>query len=198
MQNNLFPLKFLSSNNDENEDLISSHSFEQNQSSVDSHDGNDENSRHTVEHIPLFAHRSCYYSLDKKVELGEMAELFFNNTGRYLFYLCFTVYLYGDLSIYSAAVSKTLRDVICFENNTFFNMTHDEVNQQPCWYTNDGTSNKFTRLDCYRGSLIAFALFIGPFTFFNIEKTKYMQMFTALLRWLGKPSFATFTIIHFI
>lgn len=60
---------------------------------------------------PLF-HNACrYYDLDRKLELGEMAMLFFNKPGRALFYLCFCVYLYGDLSIYSAAVSKSLADI---------------------------------------------------------------------------------------
>lgn len=181
-----FNFQFLSGTSEEDEDLISTHSFEQIQPAVDTHDGIIDEARQTVEHIPLFAHRSRYYSLDKKVELGEMAELFFSKTGRYLFYLCLTIYLYGDLSIYSAAVSKSLRDIICGENNTFLNMTNDEINAQPCWYSTDGAANTFTRLDCYRGSLIAFAVCIGPFAFFNIEKTKYIQMCTVLFRWLGK------------
>lgn len=66
----------------------------------------------TIEHMPLFSQRSRYYMLDHKIELGEMARLFFNDTGRYLFFLCFAIYLYGDLSIYAAAVAKTMRDVI--------------------------------------------------------------------------------------
>lgn len=66
----------------------------------------------TIEHTPLFSQRTRYYVLDRKIELGEMARIFFNDFGRYLFFLCFAVYLYGDLSIYSAAVAKTFRDVI--------------------------------------------------------------------------------------
>lgn len=42
-----------------------------------------------------------------------------------------------------------------------------------------------TRLDCYRLSLIAFIVTLGPFTFFNVQKTKYIQMCTILLRWLA-------------
>jgi len=41
-----------------------------------------------------------------------MATLFFNEFGRIMFYLCLIVYLYGDLSIYSAAVARSLRDVV--------------------------------------------------------------------------------------
>lgn len=69
-------------------------------------------SESSIEHTPLFSQSSRYYVLDRKIELGEMAGLFFNDAGRILFYLCIAIYLYGDLSIYSAAVSKTLRDVI--------------------------------------------------------------------------------------
>lgn len=65
-----------------------------------------------MEHTPLFSQSSRYYVLDDKIELGEMAGLFFSDIGRILFYLCIAIYLYGDLSIYSAAVAKTLRDVI--------------------------------------------------------------------------------------
>lgn len=66
----------------------------------------------SIELTPLFSQSVRYYVLDTKIELGEMAGLFFNDIGRMLFYICIAIYLYGDLSIYSAAVAKTLRDVI--------------------------------------------------------------------------------------
>ncbi len=31
----------------------------------------------------------------------------------------------------------------------------------------------------------AFLLLLGPFVFFNVQKTKYLQLFTTLMRWLG-------------
>lgn len=66
-----------------------------------------------LERMPLYAHGSTlvYYKLEEKFELGEMATLFFNDFGRVFFYLCISIYLYGDLSIYSAAVAKSLRDL---------------------------------------------------------------------------------------
>lgn len=66
----------------------------------------------TIEHMPLFSQRTRYYEIETKIELIDMARIFFNDTGRILFFLCVAVYLYGDLSIYAAAVAKTLRDVI--------------------------------------------------------------------------------------
>ncbi|KAG4079730.1 hypothetical protein HA402_014861 [Bradysia odoriphaga] len=135
----------------------------------------------SIEHTPLFSQSSRYYVLDNKIELGEMAGLFFNDIGRILFYLCIAIYLYGDLSIYSAAVSKTLRDVICDRNMTSDNMTDDQMELEPCWHDYE----TLTRLDCYRLSLVAFIMLLGPFTFFNVTKTKYIQMCTILLRWLA-------------
>lgn len=52
-----------------------------------------------------------------------------------------------------------------------------------------------------------FTLLLGPFTFFNAQKTKYLQILTSLMRWIGKtfpsdfPSDASFwtqTHFHFI
>lgn len=36
-----------------------------------------------------------------------------------------------------------------------------------------------------------FTLLLGPFAFFNAQKTKYLQMLTSLMRWMGKnkPAF---------
>lgn len=67
-----------------------------------------------IEHTPLFSQPSRYYVLDTKIELGEMAGMFFNDFGRLLFYLCIAIYLYGDLSIYSAAVAQSVRDVLWY------------------------------------------------------------------------------------
>lgn len=71
-----------------------------------------DNGNSTIEHMPLFSQRTRYYEIETKIELVDMARIFFNDTGRVLFFLCVAVYLYGDLSIYAAAVAKTMRDVI--------------------------------------------------------------------------------------
>lgn len=31
-----------------------------------------------------------------------------------------------------------------------------------------------------------FALLLGPFTFFDVQKTKYLQILTSLMRWIGE------------
>lgn len=106
-----------------------------------------------------------------------------------MFYVCIAIYLYGDLSIYSAAVSTTLRDVICDRNTTnntmIFNATM--ILEEPCW------AGKFaTRFDVYRICLIFFSTLMSPWVFFNVSKTKYLQFLTLSFRWVS------FSIMIFI
>ncbi|XP_064537652.1 transmembrane protein 104 homolog isoform X1 [Drosophila montana] len=133
-----------------------------------------------------------YYQLTHKFELGEMATIFFNDFGRILFYLCFIIYLYGDLSIYSAVVAKSLRDVICehdhsntsdistFESNSvqfLGNFESNETNKRACW-----KDHTISRLIMYRIILIGFTLIFGPLAVLSIQKTKYLQILTAVFR----------------
>ncbi|XP_037826492.1 transmembrane protein 104 homolog isoform X1 [Lucilia sericata] len=148
-----------------------------------------------LERMPLYAHGSTlvYYKLDDKFELGEMATLFFNDFGRVFFYLCISIYLYGDLSIYSAAVAKSLRDLFCDHQNpnnfTDHDLSIDALNLigssndtddavQQCWKTHN-----LTRLDVYRLFLVGFTVIFGPFVAFSVQKTKYLQIITVIFRW---------------
>lgn len=71
-------------------------------------------------------------------------------------------------------------------NSTYANITDDALENEPCWASDVHDEwSSFTRLDCYRLSLIGFITVMGPFTFFNVQKTKYIQMCTILLRWLA-------------
>lgn len=55
----------------------------------------------------------------------------------------------------------------------------------PC-FNQTSEDGSITRLECYRASLLTFLLILGPFVFFNVQKTKYLQIVTTLMRWLGK------------
>lgn len=115
-----------------------------------------------IERIPLNV--SAYYDITEVFEMGKMADMFFNKTGKYsqmqnffcncpkklffsgrtLFYLCIAVYLYGDLAIYATAVAKSLRDVSCTynpQNVPSVNMSDTDR----CWKDSD-----VTRIDAYR------------------------------------------------
>ncbi|KAG5309818.1 TM104 protein, partial [Acromyrmex insinuator] len=121
-----------------------------------------------------------YYVICDKIEMGQMASIFFNRFGTTLFYLCFAIYLYGDLSIYGAAIAKSLADVTCtyLPKNLTCNDTVPDT--ELCW-----EGPMFTRLDVYRIFLTMFVLLLGPFVFFNVQKTKYLQLLTSVMRWLA-------------
>ncbi|XP_012276110.1 transmembrane protein 104 homolog isoform X2 [Orussus abietinus] len=121
-----------------------------------------------------------YYVIHEKIEMGEMAGIFFDKMGTTLFYLCLAMYLYGDLSIYGAAVAKSIADVACTYQPT--NLTCNETipDTEKCW-----EYSPLNRLDAYRISLTVFVLSLGSFVFFDVQKTKYLQMLTSVMRWLA-------------
>ncbi|KAL3202354.1 hypothetical protein MRX96_042519, partial [Rhipicephalus microplus] len=93
-----------------------------------------------------------YFAITERFELGKMASLFFSKVGVNLFYICIAVYLYGDLAIYGAAISKSVRDVACqlpataVENSTMSNLTNGTLsNDLPCW-----ANYSLTRGNAYR------------------------------------------------
>ncbi|XP_030389732.1 transmembrane protein 104 isoform X5 [Gopherus evgoodei] len=120
------------------------------------------------------------FEITERVEMGQMASMFFNKVGVNLFYFCIIIYLYGDLAIYAAAVPVSLMQVTCVTGNhscgvedvTKYNDT------DKCW-------GPIRRIDAYRLYLAAFTLLLGPFTFFNVQKTKYLQIMTSLMRWIA-------------
>ncbi|XP_046458221.1 transmembrane protein 104-like [Daphnia pulex] len=116
--------------------------------------------------------------IQETIEMGKLAHLFFNRGGTILFFICITIYLYGDLAIYGAAVGKSLRDTAC----TYFPV------DVPCNETLNGTvacweGSDLTRDNAYRLFLSIFVLLIGAFGFFNVQKTLLLQILTGLVRW---------------
>jgi hypothetical protein len=90
-----------------------------------------------------------YYTIDEKLEMGEMASIFFNKIGITMFYACLAVYLYGDLSIYGTAIAKSIADVSCTyipENYTCNDTISD---YELCW-----KSFNLNRFDAYRIFLV--------------------------------------------
>ncbi|KAJ0177076.1 hypothetical protein K1T71_007085 [Dendrolimus kikuchii] len=127
---------------------------------------------------------SRYYSLDRRVELGEMANIFLSKTGCIMFYCTLCIYLYGDLSIYSAAVAKSVMDVICSPLPS--NMSNaPDWQELICFNSTASEPGAYTRIEIYRIALLTFIAFIGPFVFFNVQKTKYLQLLTSGMRWLA-------------
>lgn len=121
-----------------------------------------------------------YYIIHDKIEMGQMASIFFNKFGTTLFYLCLAIYLYGDLSIYGAAVAKSMADVACTYQPTNLTCNDTIPDSEVCW---EGST--LDRTDAYRMFLTIFVLTLGPFVFFNIQKTKYLQLLTSAIRWIA-------------
>ncbi|GFO04325.1 transmembrane protein 104-like [Plakobranchus ocellatus] len=121
------------------------------------------------------------FEITSTMEMGTMASMYFNKVGVVLFNLCIIIYLYGDLSIYAAAVPKSLRDVACTYTPQNFSCNETVGETIPCW----SEDSSLTRMDTYRIFVAAFAILLGPFTFFNLQKTKYMQLVTSVTRWLA-------------
>ncbi|XP_073991051.1 transmembrane protein 104 homolog isoform X2 [Rhodnius prolixus] len=113
-----------------------------------------------------------FFTLDIKVEMSEMATTLYSKSGQYIFYICLCLYLYGDLTIYSAAVAKTIVDTSCTKTNV--------TDEHLCW-----ESYNFTRRTMYKLYLGLFLILFGPYVFFNVQKTKYLQFFTSGSRWLA-------------
>ncbi|XP_033744818.1 transmembrane protein 104-like [Pecten maximus] len=133
--------------------------------------------------------------MTERTELGQMARMFFNKWGLLAFYLCMVLYLYGDLAIYAAAVPVSLRDVICtykLPNATeACNQSLKLTDSDTCWEGRD-----VSRGQAYRICLAIFLVTGGPFVFFNVQKTKYLQLFTTVMRWLAFGTMVVLAVIR--
>uniref|UniRef100_A0A0V0J3U8 Transmembrane protein 104 homolog n=3 Tax=Schistocephalus solidus TaxID=70667 RepID=A0A0V0J3U8_SCHSO len=115
------------------------------------------------------------FEVSRKFELGEIVSKVAGKAWTAVFYVTITIYLYGDLSIYAAAVPKSLRDVSC---RSLYNDSSVINEYSPCW-----PNGSFSRMNVYRVYLAGFALLLGPFFFFNVTRTSWLQIFTSIMRW---------------
>ncbi|RNA19958.1 transmembrane protein -like [Brachionus plicatilis] len=117
------------------------------------------------------------FAIRKKYEMAEMASVFFSKTGQFFFYIAMILYLYGDLAIYDAAVPKSLRDTTCTyrPDNNNQTLTEDDL----CW----SSLPSINRMNAYRLYVLLFNFTIGILVFYNVEKTKLLQLLTTIMRW---------------
>ncbi|KAL1516708.1 hypothetical protein ABEB36_000585 [Hypothenemus hampei] len=128
-----------------------------------------------------------YYNLNRRVELGEIAGLYLCKTGHLLFFISLCIYLFGDLTIYIAASGKIIVNLSCKPSNATENFT------ESCW-----GESEVTKMDMYRIYVALFGCLIGPFTYFNVQKTKYLQMFTISIRWIAFTIMLTLASIRLL
>eukprot|EP00128_Syssomonas_multiformis_P016396 Colp12_sorted_trinity150504_noHs@22127 len=113
------------------------------------------------------------YEIHERTEMSTMAQMFYSPLGLKLFYLCIIIYLFGDLAIYAVAVPKAMTNVVCQDHDSNSTLSEDE----------DHCFGSFNRVRAYYLFLGIFACLTCPFAFFNVSKTKYLQMFTTLMRY---------------
>lgn len=137
------------------------------------------------EDTPLVTSSECpdnnhIFEITQKFEIGEMATILLSKPARILVFVCLIVYLLGDLSIYCAVVAKTLAHVFCTYK---LDIIHEGINVSDdsiCW-----KGYEFSRLNVYRVFVCVFVICMGPFTFFNLQKTKFLQILTTCMRWIA-------------
>jgi Transmembrane amino acid transporter protein len=109
---------------------------------------------------------SASFKIKRRTEMGLMAEMFLGRRGVIFFYSIMVIYLFGDLTIYAVSIPLTLSDYA----GGNFGFVHFS--------------------DPYYCYVILFALFVGPFCFFDFQGTVWLQYFT-----LATRNFAFFTMI---
>nr|CAH7759740.1 unnamed protein product [Callosobruchus chinensis] len=154
---------------------LRSHKIDESEVPVDTDSEADNTTTEETAILQVTSRRFCrFYNLSTKVELGEIAALYLTEIGHTLFFTSLCIYLFGDLAIYAVASGKTLVNLSCNDNNS------TEDYDVKCWESAD-----ITRMDMYRIYVALFALLVGPFTYFNVQKTKYLQLFTISIRWFA-------------
>lgn len=144
-------------------------------------DSSDEEDKRATSSSGVYSIPTDDYEIDKKFEMGEMANLFYHPIGILLYYVAVCLYLYGDLAIYAVAIPKSLVVVACTKppspNSTeLANDTGQFNTSAPCF------GGRLNEQEAYYVFLSITCLFLCPWTFFDLTKSKYVQLFTTVLR----------------
>ncbi|EGD76595.1 hypothetical protein PTSG_07712 [Salpingoeca rosetta] len=120
------------------------------------------------------------FEITHRTEMAEMAKMFFSTWGLRFFYACIVIYLYGDLCIYVVAIPKSLQSVAC---GNLSHQAHSHSHHENHTYAHHHCMGTLDSQQAYYVFLTAFAVVLGPFCFFNAQKTKALQIFTTVMRW---------------
>lgn len=101
------------------------------------------------------------FEMKQKTEISQMAKLFLGSWGQKAFYFFLIVYLFGDLAIYAAVVPSSLAIV-----TGGFTVGSTTISDENVYYL----------------YLAIFSCIVVPFSMFNFQKTKYLQMATLFSR----------------
>ncbi|KAF0972367.1 hypothetical protein FDP41_009270 [Naegleria fowleri] len=105
----------------------------------------------------LISYATNPFSILERTEIGKMTEQFLGIVGKSIFYIIIIVYLFGDLAIYAVSVPTSLLKVT-------------------------GPMFGLSQMGTYYIYLGIFSCVVVPFSFFNFQKTKYLQYTTLATR----------------
>lgn len=105
------------------------------------------------------------FEINERVEISKSAEHFLGSSGQIAYAVAIIVYLFGDLAIYAVAVPVTMTAV-----------------SGPITISMGSVEWAFTEYNVYYLWWTCFVAFVGPLSFFNFQKTKYLQLSTMVLR----------------
>jgi amino acid permease len=97
------------------------------------------------------------FFIHKRLEVSQLALVFLGKIGQNLFFVVMIIYLYGDLAIYAVAVPVSLQRA----SGSWGGLNDDEV---------------------YYVYLGIFSVLLVPLTFFDFQKTRYLQIMTLITR----------------
>lgn len=140
---------------------------------------NDKESQHfqltKEQEQPLLPKEKNIFEIDIKLEMGELSSMFFHRIGQFIYYVTICVYLYGGMATYAIIVSKSIAAIVCGGNETM------NGNKAPPCDNIEGMDLK----QAYYVALSVFTLTLCPFVFFNMSKTKFLQVLTTIILWLA-------------
>lgn len=133
---------------------------------------------------------SKLYDITIQKQLVEMGKLFLPRYWLQFTSISLSIYLYGDLVIYTATIAKSMRDVTCTWTNDTLEAT------SPCWIvTSDFV---ITRSASYRMFVASIFVTLVPLAYFNVQKTTLLQVVTSICRWVAFISMITLATIILI
>ncbi|CAK5078286.1 unnamed protein product [Meloidogyne enterolobii] len=110
-----------------------------------------------------------------------MSHLFLGTGGTIFTYTILTIYLFGDLAVYSTMVPKSLMNIICSTLNSSASLNPN----LPCHNGLDNWLNLFSRFFVYQFCILIFVGFCFPMILLGMTRTKWLQLSTTLSRWTG-------------
>ncbi|VDK52028.1 unnamed protein product [Anisakis simplex] len=134
------------------------------------------------------------YKIQERVEMSTMARLFIGKYGLLFFNTIMTVYLFGDLVVYTAAVPKSIMNVICdaeIMNDAAFHALKFHCLSQSVNGTTANGQNEchehwpewLQRITVYRMAIFVFVCFVTPLVLVGVQRTKFLQLSTSICRW---------------